>query len=133
MEKIDKMLERALQAQRSAYAVYSNFHVGVCIKTEDDALFSGSNVENASYPVGQCAEASAVGAMVTAGKRKIKAVVIVSPNEKFCAPCGLCRQKMFEFSTIDTPVHLYNKDGGHRMLTMGELLPEPFGLHNLEL
>ena len=132
MKTRQEMITKARQAQNNAYAVYSNFHVGVCLRTEDDALFSGGNVENAAYPVGQCAETSAIGAMIAAGKRNIKEVVVVGPNQTLCPPCGACRQRLSEFATPETPIHLYSSDDRHQTFLLGELLPEAFGPNNLD-
>ncbi len=126
-----EMITQATQAYRNAYAPYSNFPVGVCIRSEDDQLFSGCNAENAAYPVGTCAESNAIGAMIVSGQRRVKEVVIMTPNAKLLPPCGACRQQLYEFSSPETRVHLYNMNGDHKTLTVGELLPEPFGHHHL--
>lgn len=132
MDIHEKMVAKATKAYKNAYAPYSNFAVGVCIRTDDDQLFTGANVENAAYPSTLCAEMSAIGAMVTSGARKIKEVVIVVPDKKLCPPCGACRQRLYEFSASDTLIHLYNTQGDHDTLTLDKLLPVPFGTDNLE-
>lgn len=132
MDIHEKMVAKATKAYKNAYAPYSNFAVGVCIRTDDDQLFTGANVENAAYPSTLCAEMSAIGAMVTSGARKIKEVVIVVPEKKLCPPCGACRQRLYEFSSSDTLIHLYNAQGDHDTLTLDKLLPVPFGPDNLE-
>jgi cytidine deaminase len=128
---IDKMLDRAQRAESNAYALYSHFSVGACIRTENDLLFSGCNVENAAYGLTQCAEASAIGSMVAAGELAIKEVVIVSSGEDFCPPCGACRQRLFEFSSSGTIIYLFNRGGERLQITMDELMPFPFGSKNL--
>ena len=126
MEAIDEMIESAKRVRCSAYAPYSNYQVGACIRTENDTLFAGCNVENVAYPAGQCAEANAIGTMVSQGERKIKDVVIVVDDKNLCPPCGGCRQRLSEFSSPQTRIHLYNVIGDHRTFTMAELLPVPF-------
>ena len=91
-------------------------------------LFRSCNVENASYPVGQCAEASAIGAMVTAGDRAIAEVVLVTEHAEPCSPCGRCRQQLAEFAGADTPVHLCGPEGLRQTITLGQLLPLGFSL-----
>ena len=132
MSKLEEMVAKATQAYKNAYAPYSNFSVGVCLRTDDDKLFSGCNVENAAYSSTLCAEMTALGAMISNGGRKIKEVVIVVPDKKLCPPCGACRQQLFEFAASDTLIHLYNVAGDHKTLTMGDLLPVPFGPNNLD-
>lgn len=132
MSKHDEMVAQATQAYKNAYAPYSNFLVGVCLRTDDDRLFSGCNVENAAYGSSLCAEASALGAMISNGGRKIKEIVIVVPDKKLCPPCGACRQRLYEFSSLDTLIYFYNGSGDHKVLTMGELLPAAFGPANLD-
>ena len=126
MAAIDEMIERATKVRCCAYAPYSNYQVGICIRTESDTLFVGCNVENVAYPVGQCAEANAIGAMVSQGARKIKEVVIVVDDKSLCPPCGGCRQRLSEFSSPQTHIHLYNLSGDGRTFTMLEFLPVPF-------
>lgn len=129
----DAMLALARAARDNAYARYSNFPVGACLLTESGRLFAGANVENAAFPQGQCAEASAIGAMVTAGDRRIRAVVVVAAGPELCTPCGGCRQRLAEFGDRDTPVHLATAEGGvQKTVTLGELLPMAFGPINLE-
>ena len=120
------MLAKAKEALQHAYAPYSHFPVGACLQSEDGALFSGCNVENASYPLGQCAETNALGALVVAGKKKIKEVVVITTDKKVCSPCGACLQRLFEFASPDTAVHLCNAEGKQQTLTLSELLPRPF-------
>jgi cytidine deaminase len=84
-------------------------------------------VENAAYPVGQCAEATAIGAMVAAGDRQIVEAVVVTEGPELCSPCGRCRQQLAEFARPDTPVHLAGPEGVRVTATLGELLPLAFG------
>ena len=88
----------------------------------------GANVENASYPQGQCAEASALGALVAAGEREITAAAVVAERLEVCPPCGGCRQRLAELARPETPVHLGRPGGPRRTLTVAELLPLAFEL-----
>ncbi|WP_034474210.1 cytidine deaminase [Aestuariibacter salexigens] len=124
----DALLDRAVQAQLHAYAPYSGFHVGAAILADNGEISAGCNVENVAYPLGQCAEATAIGNMVTGGGNSIKHIVIASPNDDFCYPCGGCRQKIKEFAGPDTVVELLNQKGKTRTVSVEELLPFAFTL-----
>src|SRR5215471_20139266 len=100
------MLDVARQALVRAHAPYSRFRVGACVRAASGRLHAGCNVENSSYPVTQCAEATAIGAMVAAGERQIVEVVIVTEGVEPCPPCGRCRQQLSEFAAATTRVHL---------------------------
>ena len=126
MSNLDEMIGRAVAARKNAYAPYSGFKVGACLKAEDGRLFTGCNVENVAYPQGQCAEASAIGALIAAGARRIVAVVVVAEGNKLCTPCGVCRQRLAEFGDKVTPVHVATPDGPRARFTLGELLPAAF-------
>jgi homotetrameric cytidine deaminase len=124
----ERLLEAAQAAMRNAHAPYSEFLVGAALRASGGGVYSGANVENAAYPQGQCAEASAIGALVAAGERHITEVAVVAEKEDFCPPCGGCRQRLSEFAGPDTPVHLGRLGGARRTLTLGELLPHAFDL-----
>ncbi|MBU2976995.1 cytidine deaminase [Alteromonas sp. C1M14] len=127
---ITQLINSAQNAQKNAHAPYSGFQVGAAVLTQDDRIFSGCNVENAAYPLGQCAEATAIGSMVTDGTKIIKAVVIASPNEELCFPCGGCRQKLAEFAEDATPVYMVTAKGHIEKHTVGDLLPHAFRLRH---
>ncbi len=123
------LLLRAAEAvMRNAYAPHSGFKVGAALRTPAGAVHTGANVENAAYPQSQCAEASAIGALVAAGESEIAAVAVVAEQMEICPPCGGCRQRLAEFARPDTPVYLGRPDGEHRTLTLAELLPLSFAL-----
>ena len=124
LDSPQRLVDAAEAAMRNAYAPHSEFKVGAALRTPSGAIFAGANVENASYPQGQCAEASAIGALISAGEREIAAVAVVAEQMDVCPPCGGCRQKLAEFAKPDTPVHL----GRSTTTTMGELLPLAFEL-----
>jgi homotetrameric cytidine deaminase len=120
------LLEAAAEAMRNAHAPYSNFKVGAAIRGAGGGIHTGANVENAAYPQSQCAEASAIGAMVAAGETKIAAVAVVAEQLDVCPPCGGCRQRLSEFAGPETPVYM-----GSETTTLGELLPASFGVAEL--
>jgi homotetrameric cytidine deaminase len=124
----ERLLEAAQAAMRNAHAPYSKFLVGAALRASGGGVYSGANVENAAFPQGQCAEASAIGALVAAGERHITEVAVVAEKEDFCPPCGGCRQRLSEFAGPYTPVHLGRPGGARRTLTLGELLPHAFDL-----
>ncbi len=124
-----ELVRLARDAAANAYAPYSGFHVGAAVRLEDGRRFSGANVENAAYPQGQCAEASAIGAMVAGGAGRVEEVVVSGPHA--VAPCGGCRQRLSEFGGPDTVVHLAGARGVETTTTLGELLPLGFGAKDL--
>jgi homotetrameric cytidine deaminase len=117
------LLEAARAVMRNAYVPYSHFPVGAALRGAGGGIHAAANVENAAYPQGQCAEASAIGAMVAAGETKIAAIAVVAEKLDVCPPCGGCRQRLSEFAGPDTPVYL----GDTMATTLGELLPLSFG------
>jgi cytidine deaminase len=127
MSELTQLIDAAAKARANAYAPYSRFTVGAAIRAEDGGVYVGGNVENASYPEGQCAEASAIGAMVAAGARRIAAMVVLAEGDALCTPCGGCRQRIREFAAPETPIHLCGPEGLRRTVTLGELLPLAFG------
>ena len=124
---IEPMLEAARRALANAHAPYSRFRVGACLRAASGRLHAGCNVENAAYPVGQCAEATAIGAMIAAGDREIAEIVVATEGAELCPPCGRCRQQLAEFAGPRTPVHLCGPEGVRLTTTLGELLPLAFG------
>jgi homotetrameric cytidine deaminase len=128
LDTTDLLLRAADAAMRNAHAPYSRFKVGAALRAPSGAVYSGANVENAAYPQGQCAEASAIGALVAAGETEIAAVAVVSEQLEICPPCGGCRQRLSELARPETPVHLGRPGGEHRTFTVAELLPLSFEL-----
>jgi homotetrameric cytidine deaminase len=122
------LLRAAAEAMERAYAPYSDFKVGAALRGEGGGIHTGANVENAAYPQGQCAEASAIGAMVAAGETRIAAVAVSADRMDICPPCGGCRQRLAEFASRDTPVHLGRPGGPFETTTIGDLLPLAFDL-----
>ena len=127
----DSLRAAATEAMGHAYAPYSNFPVGAALRGASGAIHAAANVENAAYPQSQCAEASAIGAMVAAGDSKITAIAVVAEHVDRCPPCGGCRQRLSEFAEPDTPVYLGRPGGDVMTTTLGELLPLQFGAQEL--
>ena len=125
------LLTLATQAQKNAHAPYSNFYVGAAILDENAQHHASCNVENAAYPLGQCAEAGAISAMIASGGKQIKQILIASPNNDFCPPCGGCRQKIAEFANAQTEVHLATQDGQIKTVKFETLLPLAFGFDKI--
>ncbi|MEM6422320.1 MAG: cytidine deaminase [Pseudomonadota bacterium] len=117
----------ALAARAHAYAPYSGFPVGAALRDSEGRIHAGCNVENAAYPQGQCAEATAIGAMVTAGGRRIEAICVAGPDEIPCTPCGGCRQRIAEFARPDTAILVCGPSGILARFTLATLLPNAFG------
>ena len=113
-----------------AYCPYSRFPVGAALECEDGTVFTGCNVENAAYPAGICAERNAIFHAVSQGHTRFRRIVIAGRGKDFCAPCGVCRQVMREFST-DLEIICLNGDGEDRSFTLEELLPHSFGPEHL--
>lgn len=131
MDSLAEMIAVARSVRARAHAPYSGFAVGCCLRAESGRLYAGANVENAAYPLGQCAEASAIGAMVAGGERRIVEAVVLAEGAQLCSPCGGCRQRLAEFAGPDLPVHLCDATGLRRTVSLGELLPLAFGRETL--
>lgn len=126
-----RLLDAARQAMAKAYVPNSKFKVGAAILGDDGIIYAGCNVENASYPEGWCAETSAIAAMVLAGVTKIREIAVIGPGDQLTTPCGGCRQRIAEFATAETPVHICGAEGLRRSFKLGELLPAAFAQENL--
>ena len=132
MQDETQLMSEAVAAMGRAYAPYSSFPVGAAIRDETGTIHAGANVENAAYPVGNCAEASAIAAMVMAGGTRITMIAVAGGDGKLlCTPCGACRQRIREFGDSETPILVGGPDGVQSRFTLGELLPESFGPENL--
>jgi homotetrameric cytidine deaminase len=123
----EDLIAAARAALERAYAPYSNYRVGVALRAPDGSVHVGANVENAAYPLGNCAEASAIGAMIAAGRDKIVEAAVIGDGEEPCVPCGGCRQRLREFMPLDATVHLIAEKGARAQMTLEELLPRSFG------
>jgi cytidine deaminase len=131
-EQKQALITAARSATRNAHAPYSNFHVGAAILLDSGEVFTGCNVENASYGLTNCAERTAIFSAVAAkGKIKLNAVAAFVSSGTACSPCGACRQVIAEFSQPDTLI-LYQGADGVVETTIADLLPDSFKSHNLK-
>ncbi len=124
------LFEYAEKAREKAYAPYSKFKVGAALLDEKGEIHIGCNVENAAYPLGACAEAMAIGAMISQGGAKIKKIAIIGGRDiiEACTPCGGCRQKIAEFADKDVEILIMDEKGDILRYSMAELLPLAFRL-----
>lgn len=129
--ELDALFAAALAVQQKAYAPYSRFKVGAAILADDGKVYPGCNVENAAYPVGACAEAGAISAMVAGGARAIRAIVVIGDGAELVTPCGACRQRIREFAAPETPIAIAGPEGIRARFSLAELLPASFGPANL--
>ncbi len=129
-----ELFDRASEVRGRAHAPYSRFQVGAALRSETGEVYAGTNVENASYPEGWCAETSAIAHMIAAAPagpgRRIAAVSVVADriDGRLTSPCGGCRQRLAEFASPETPVHISDPSGKTETFTMRELLPAAFAL-----
>lgn len=124
------LLGRATEVMRFAHAPYSDFKVGAALLAGDGTVYTGCNVENASYGLTICAERAAVSSAVAAGQRKFTAMAIVSDGDAAPYPCGACRQVLAEFCGPEFPVHAARSEqlDSFETFKLGELLPNSFSL-----
>lgn len=125
---IEKLIQAAALARQKAYAPYSDFHVGAALLCADGTVFTGCNIENASFPVSNCAERTALFSAVSAGYRDFEAIAVISDSEDFTSPCGVCRQALSEFCGSDLKIYMCGSDMRYSQTTLGALLPFAFSL-----
>ena len=130
-ENFEKLFEAAKLVREKAHVPYSNFKVGAAFLTSDNNIITGCNVENAAYPQSQCAEATAIGNMISNGNKKIIEIVVIGSGNLLCSPCGGCRQRIREFASLDIKIHMCNDKGHMKTSTLEELLPDSFGPESL--
>lgn len=126
----DELLDAAKAAREQAYCRYSNFSVGAALIDENGNVHVGCNVENASYPLGNCAEMSAIASMVLGGGSRIARIAVVGGSGDIspCTPCGGCRQRIAEFANEDTVIITMDDSNDFRHYSIDELLPAGFHL-----
>ena len=132
-----ELIRAALGAQKTAYAPYSHFLVGAALLCKDGTIYTGCNIENASYPAGNCAERTAIFKAVSEGKKDFAAICVVGGREgeepEFCPPCGICRQVCAEFCDAQSfQIILARSETDFKEYTLGELLPLGFGAAQLK-
>lgn len=126
MSQKDNWINAAREVYAKAYVPYSKFPVGACLVTKNDQIFTGVNIENASFGLTNCAERTAFFKAVSEGNREFKHLVVAGNTDDPISPCGACRQVMVEFCEPSMPVTLVNKDGLTKDTTIAELLPYSF-------
>ncbi|HCA56652.1 MAG TPA: cytidine deaminase [Blastocatellia bacterium] len=124
-ETAEKLLSAARECRERAFAPYSGFRVGAAVEADDGTIFAGCNVESASYGLTMCAERVAIFSAVAAGRKRIKRISVVAESDELTAPCGACRQVIWEFGG-DIPVLIVNTNGESVERQMSELLPMAF-------
>jgi cytidine deaminase len=130
MSDQDLLITAAKQARENAHAPYSNFRVGAALRSTSGRIFSGCNVENATYGLTVCAERVAIFKAISEGERGFSAIAVVTDTDALTPPCGACRQLIWEFCG-DVPVTMANLAGKRETLQMKELFPKPFDDSNL--
>ncbi len=125
---LSRLREAAETVRERAYARYSGFRVGAALVDENGQVHIGANAENAAYPLGSCAEGNAIGAMVSAGGRRIKTILVLGGRDEpeACTPCGGCRQRIAEFADQDTDIVVLGESGELVHFTLDSLLPASF-------
>ncbi len=124
---MQELIQAAQQARSRAYAPYSRYQVGAAVRAASGRIYTGSNVENASYGLTICAERVALVNAVAAGERKFTALAVAAGEGEPGMPCGACRQFMAEWFTPDVPIVVVSSHGQQKQFTFAQLLPEPFG------
>lgn len=120
-----ELLDAALRARENAVADYSHFRVGAALETHSGEIFTGCNVENATYGLTACAERVAVWKALSEGRRQFRRIAVAADSEKLTPPCGPCRQILWEFCG-DIPIILVNLRGARETIQLRELLPRAF-------
>ncbi len=122
-----ELCQKAVDMLEMAYVPYSHFPVGAALECADGTVYTGCNIENAGYTPTNCAERTAVFKAVSEGRREFVRIAVAATTEKFCAPCGVCRQVLSEFNPdLSMEVILVNSKGETLELTLKDLLPYSF-------
>ncbi len=126
-----ELLKRAFEVKENAYAPYSKFRVGAALLTSNGRLYTGVNVENASFGATNCAERTAVFKAVSDGERKIAEIAIASDSEEIIYPCGICRQVLLEFGEPGMKIICSRNNGEYKVYSLDDLLPNAFKSINI--
>jgi cytidine deaminase len=130
MNDVRTLISEARKARRRARASYSGFKVGAALESVDGTIYSGCNIENASYGLTICAERVALVKALSEGAKKFRNIAIVTNARRLTPPCGACRQLLWEYCG-NIPVHMFNTRGKKRTRLLEELLPDPFDRRSL--
>lgn len=128
---IKELIKLAIEASYNAYAPYSNFQVGAALETESGRVYTGSNIENASYSATICAERVAISKAISEGYEKIKTLIVYGKYENKqeagdVFPCGICRQFVSEFASDDLKIVIASSEDNYKIFTLNELMPHSF-------
>ncbi|MFZ7130736.1 MAG: cytidine deaminase [Eubacteriales bacterium] len=131
MREYAEIISKSIEAKESAYVPYSHFRVGSAVLTEDDKIYTGCNIENASFGATNCAERTAIFKAISEGTKKIKAIAISTDRKEFIYPCGICRQVIREFGE-EVDIVLVDKEGNTIRTSIKELFPQSFSKEDLK-
>ena len=129
-EEYKKLISKAKKVRKKAYTPYSKFQVGAAVLCAGGKIFTGCNIENASFGLAVCAERVAIFKAISEGSTKFDAIAVICDTDKPCSPCGACRQVISEFGE-DIPLIMANLKGDIKIKKIKELLPEAFGKNDL--
>ncbi len=124
--EIKELVKLSIEAREKAYVPYSNFKVGAAVEMEDGSIYTGCNIENASYGAANCAERTAIFKAVSEGHRVIKRIAVVGDMSAFTSPCGICRQVIAEFASDDIEIIIVKNQDEYQVKTLEEILPGAF-------
>ncbi|MDU4888952.1 MAG: cytidine deaminase [Clostridium sp.] len=124
--EIKELVKLSIEAREKAYVPYSNFKVGAAVEMEDGSVYTGCNIENASYGAANCAERTAIFKAVSEGHTSIKKIAVVGDMSAFTSPCGICRQVIAEFASDDIEIIIVKNEDEYQVKTLEEILPGAF-------
>lgn len=122
---VKQLIEKAMEGRKYSYSPYSHFAVGAAVLCENNTVYTGCNVENASYGMTNCAERTAIFKAISEGYHRFKAIAIIADTEDPCTPCGACRQVISEFHI--PYIIMANVTGDYKVVSLDELMPYRFG------
>ncbi|CAM2846702.1 cytidine deaminase [Hathewaya histolytica] len=129
---LKELIRSAIEAREIAYVPYSKFKVGAALITEEGTVYTGCNIENASYGATNCAERTAIFKAVSEGNTRIRALAVVGDPKYYTFPCGICRQVISEFCTDDFKFIIVKNENDYMVKTMEEILPNAFTKESLK-
>jgi cytidine deaminase len=126
-----ELIEKAIEAREKAYVPYSNFLVGAAVKTKEGKIFTGCNIESASFTPTICAERTALSKAISEGHKEIEAIAVVGSFEEYTFPCGVCRQFIVEFGK-DIKIIVAKNTDEYKIYQISDLLPHSFGPEDID-
>ena len=131
MDINEKLVLKAIESREKSYSPYSNFKVGAAVLSEDEEIYTGCNIENASYTPTTCAERVAIFKAISNGAKKIKKIAVVGKIGEYTYPCGVCRQVMREFCDDNCEILIIKNEFEYKIMKFSEILPYSFGPEDL--